>query len=302
MSPLTILISGSRGLVGQALSTRLTQLGHRVIALVRDTSAPPSIPSWDSNINCILFPPEARYDAVIHLAGAGIADRRWSAARKKELRDSRILGTRALVDAIARHQTKPAVLLCASAVGIYGSRGDDLLDEQTDPDSGFLGTLAQDWEREAARASDYGIRCAQLRFGIILSPAAGALKKMLLPFKLGLGAKLGSGKQWMSWIGIDDAVAAALFILTRADLSGAFNIVSPHPVTNAEFTALLAKTLARPAFLQAPAAALRVLFGEMADAALLSSTRCTPKKLLDTGFVFSTPDLRLCLYSLLNAQ
>jgi hypothetical protein len=225
-------------------------------------------------------------DAVVHLAGASIASGRWTAARKKILRESRVEATRNLVTSLLQLDQRPRVLVAASAVGYYGDRGDEVLTEDSAPGEGFLAKLAQDWEKEAARAADFGIRTVMLRFGVILAPHGGALERMLLPFQLGLGGQLGSGRQWMSWLTLPDAIGLVRHALQEDSLKGPVNAVAHSPVTNAEFTKTVGRVLGRPVIFPAPAFALRLALGEMADALLLSSQRAVPQKLRQIGYRF----------------
>lgn len=227
-------------------------------------------------------------DAVVHLAGAPIGVR-WTAARKRAIRESRVAGTRRVVQAIARAAPRPRVLICASAVGFYGDRGDDVLTEESLPGEDFLARVVLDWE-QAARESP--VRSVQMRFGLVLSPLGGALAKMLPAFRAGAGGRLGSGTQWMSWIALHDLVRAVRFAIDAEELAGPVNAVAPHPVTNGEFTGTLARVLRRPAVIPVPAFALRMLFGEMADLTLLASQRVTPSRLEGAGFRFDHPLLQ----------
>jgi len=234
-------------------------------------------------------------DAVVNLAGASIADGRWSAARKAELRASRIDTTRALIAALAKMNARPRVLVSASATGFYGNRGDEILTEESGPGNEFLSDLAKDWESEALKAEAIGIRVVLARFGIVLSKDGGALPPMMLPFRFFAGGKIGSGQQWMSWIALDDVIEILRFSLEHAEVRGPMNVISPQPVQNAEFTKNLAAALHRPALFPAPAFALRLALGEMADALLLSSQRVLPKKLESLGYRFLQPDLTSAL-------
>jgi uncharacterized protein (TIGR01777 family) len=238
-------------------------------------------------------------DAVVNLAGASIADGRWSAQRKELLRASRIDTTRALVNALAKMNARPSVLVSASAIGIYGNRGDETLTEGSKPGTDFLPGLSQEWEAEALKAEALGIRVVLARFGIILAREGGALPKMLTPFKLGVGGRLGSGKQWMSWVTLEDAVGILRFAIENATVRGAINVVSPQPLQNEEFINVLAKTMHRPALFPAPAFALRLVLGEMADALLLSSQRVVPQALQKLGYRFLHADLNLALAAVL---
>jgi uncharacterized protein (TIGR01777 family) len=241
------------------------------------------------------------FDAVIHLAGESILGR-WTESKKKKIRDSRVHGTQNLAQALARAALKPRVLLVGSATGYYGNRGDEILREDSRSGSGFLPKVCREWEAASQAASDAGIRVAHSRTGVVLSPKGGALGEMLTPFRLGLGGRLGSGNQWMSWIHVQDLVGGFHQILQNDSLVGAVNMVGPRPVTNAEFTRVLADVLARPAMLPVPGFALRMIFGQMADEALLSSQRVEPGKLAASGYAFQFPDLQLALKSLLQQK
>jgi uncharacterized protein (TIGR01777 family) len=236
----------------------------------------------------------------VNLAGASIVGGRWTKARKELLRASRIDTTRALVGALAKMHARPTVLVSASAIGIYGDRGDELLTEDSRPGTGFLAGLAREWEAEALKAEALGIRVVMERFGIILAQHGGALAKMLLPFKLGVGGRLGSGKQWMSWITLEDVVTITRFAMENAAVQGAINVVAPQPVQNAEFTKVLAKALRRPALFPAPALALRLALGETADALLLTGQHVVPAALGRLGYRFSHPELSRALHDLLQ--
>jgi len=229
--------------------------------------------------------------AAIHLSGASIAGRRWTATYRRELTASRVDTTRRLSTALASLSRPPASLLVASAIGIYGNRGNELLDESSSPGQGFLAGLCRQWEAATEPATRAGIRVVHLRFGVVLGPGKGALQQMLPAFRMGMGARLGNGRQWMSWITLEDAIGAVLFALERTDLSGPVNVTAPNPVTNAEFTRALAAQLRKPAFLTIPAFALNLMFGQMADDALLASTRVQPAKLLASGFQFALPEI-----------
>jgi hypothetical protein len=241
-------------------------------------------------------------DVVVHLGGAGIAEARWTPARKQILRSSRINSTRVLVDSIARLRQKPRLLVSASAIGYYGNRGDEILTEKSIPAGDFLAVLARDWESEATRVEWSGVRAVILRFGVILSAKGGALSRMLLPFRLGLGGRLGSGRQWMSWISLEDAIGALRAAISSEDLKGPVNVVAPNPVRNAEFTRLLARILRRPAIFPAPAFMLRLMLGELADALLLASQRVRPERLLDAGYRFRHDHLESALKVILASS
>ena len=301
---LTVMMSGASGMLGVAVRQSLAARAATVRQLVRHTPTEPNQLLWDPGASPALpdRQPLEGLDAAIHLSGSSLAAHRWTAAYKRELVSTRVQSTRNLVATLLSLRSPPAVLLCASAVGFYGDRGNDLLDERAAPGSGFLAELCQEWEAASHPATDAGIRVVHLRFGVVLGPHGGALDKMLPLFRYGLGGRLGSGLQWMSWISLADLVAAALFALDNPRLSGPVNFTAPHPVTNAEFTHALAHTLHRPAVFPAPAFALRVALGEMADAALLSSTRAIPAKLTDAGFRFTHPTIDLALNAALRAR
>lgn len=288
---MNVLLTGSSGLIGSALTPALAADGHQVRRLRRAAASGPDETSWNPADGT--FAPGALdgIDAVVHLAGESIASGRWTAARKARIRDSRVDDTRRLAEALAALDTPPRVLVAASAIGFYGDRGDELLDETAAPGSGFLPEVSRAWEAAAAPARDAGIRLVHLRIGIVLSPEGGALGQMLLPFKLGVGGVLGSGDQYMSWIAIDDVVGIARHALTDDALSGPVNAVAPRAATNREFTRALGTVLRRPTILPAPAFALRIALGEMADALLLASTRVEPAALRNTAFEFQHPEL-----------
>jgi uncharacterized protein (TIGR01777 family) len=282
-----ILISGASGLVGKALVSVLRAEGHSVARLVRPGStASAGDIAWDPTTATINVSAMEGADAVVHLSGASIAQGRWTPARKAILRSSRIDSTRVLVDALANLRQKPRVFVCASAIGCYGNRGDEILTESSVIGTDFLALVVRDWEAEATRAELSGIRTVLLRFGVILSSEGGALPLMLLPFKFGLGGRLGSGEQWMSWIALEDAVGIVCSTITDERLAGPLNVVAPSPLRNSDFTRITAATLHRPAIFAAPAFALRVALGEMADALLLASQRVMPERLLAAGYAF----------------
>ena len=296
-----ILISGASGLLGKALARKLHEDGHAVARLVRPgggKSSPGDI-FWNPMAATVDAPAMEGFDAVIHLSGAGIADARWTPARKAILRSSRIDSTRVLVDTLSGLKQKPRVFLCASATGYYGNRGDEALTESSEGGTDFLALLARDWEAEARRAELAGIRTVRLRFGVILSTEGGALPRMLTPFKYGIGGRLGSGNQWISWIALEDAVETVRSAILSGEFSGPVNVVAPNPVRNSEFTRVVATVLHRPAIFSAPAFALRIALGQMADPLLLSSQRAIPERLLAIGYEFRFPDLDAALRSIL---
>lgn len=294
------VISGGRGFIGSRVVDALLADGHYVAAWSREpnreTRDAVGAFYWD-----LMGDPPAeetltRYDAVIHLAGEPVSQR-WTAEAKQKIRDTRVVGTKRLVEAIAGVKYRPKVLVCASAIGFYGSRGEEELSEQSSNGTGFLAEVCRDWEREADRAIDLGLRVVKLRFGVVLGKDGGALASILPVFHLGLGGRLGSGKQWMSWIHVDDAVRMIKWAAVESEVSGAVNAVSPQPVRNTEFTKALGKALKKPAFLQVPGALLRMGLGEMSDAAL-SSEKVIPRKAKDEGFTWNCPTLELALASL----
>jgi uncharacterized protein (TIGR01777 family) len=295
------LLSGASGAIGTALNAALSLRRARVIQLVRREPARKEELRWDPAAPSPISNPRAieGLDAAIHLSGSNLAARRWTEDYRREIATSRVDSTRALATLLAGLERPPRIVLIASAVGIYGDRGQELLNENSLPGAGFLAEVCHRWEASAEPAVSAGIRVVLMRFGVVLGPGAGALAQMLPVFRLGLGGKLGSGTQWMSWISIADLVAAALFAVDVRALRGPVNFVSPNPVTNAEFTRTLAQILHRPALLPAPAFALRLAFGQMADEALLASVRAVPTKLLNAGFKFSEPALPQALVSAL---
>jgi len=331
---MAVALSGATGLVGEPLGCLLGLAGHRVIRLVRDIgqadegteslaisseeetrsegaaqrqrqAAPasggvlemPQVAAWHDEAQVGRLD---GIDAVIHLAGKSIADNRWSERVKRQIADSRVLPTRQLCESLARLPHPPKTLLCASAIGIYGDRGEEILDESSAAGEDFLAQVATDWERACQPAIDAGIRVAHLRFGIVLSPRGGALAKLLTPTRLGVGGRLGSGRQWWSWIGIDDVISAIYHVLASPSVSGPVNLVAPGETTNAEFTGVMGRLLHRPTCLPAPAFALRLALGELAEPLLLASTRVRPTELLSSGYRFRHPELRGCLAHLLG--
>src|SRR5579872_2740597 len=299
-----ILVSGSTGFLGTALIDVLTREGHAIVPLARPDTARRDAPTsakqivrWDPLGDRQDFDAEAAEgaDALIHLAGASIADGRWNEARKKLLRTSRVDATRHLMGALSKLKQPPRVIVAASAVGYYGDRGDETLTETSAPGNDFLCGVCREWEAESARGGEFGARVVTLRFGIILTAHGGALPRIVLPFKLGAGGRLGSGRQWMSWLTLAEAVGIVRFALANSNLSGPVNAVAPNPVQNADFTRVLAKTLHRPALFPAPAFALRLALGEMADGLLQSSQRVKPSKLEQAGYRFAQPELPAAL-------
>jgi uncharacterized protein len=296
-----VLVSGASGFIGSALVPTLTADGHTVTRLVRSTPRPgrAEIP-WNPAARSIGTPALEGLDAVVHLAGDNIASGRWTAAKKASIRDSRVQGTTVLCEALAQLVKPPKVLLCASAIGYYGDRGETILREESPPGTGFLAEVCQAWEAATAPAVQRGIRVVRLRFGIVLSPAGGPLAKMLTPFRLGLGGVVGPGKQYMSWIALDDVLGVIQYALSTETLQGPVNVVAPQQVTNQEFTTTLGKVLQRPTRLSMPAFAARLIFGEMADALLLASTRVLPERLVASEYTFHHPALEEALQHLLG--
>ena len=301
-----ILMTGSTGLVGMALQKELRRAGHTVCRLVRPETKVEALRGsdgfdvkWDPSSG-ELGGAGVGADAVVNLGGASIAEGRWTAERKRVLRASRVDTTRALVNALTKMAARPRVLISASAIGYYGNRGDEVLREESPPGNDFLSEIAKAWETEALKAEVLGIRVVVARFGVILAREAGALLKMARPFRLGVGGKIGSGQQWMSWVTLRDVIASLLFVLENGAARGPINVVAPQSVRNAEFTAALAKALHRPSLFPAPALALRMMLGEMADALLLSSQRVVPGQLEKLGYPFSDPGLAQALAALLG--
>lgn len=295
-----VAITGSSGLVGSALVPFLTTGGHEVMRIVRRAPRAKDEVRWDPATRTIDAAALEGVDAVVNLSGENIAGRRWSEARKTLLRSSRLEPTRFLAETLAGLKKKPGVFVSVSAVGYYGNRADAWVTEKDPPADDFLGRLSVEWEKAAEPAAKAGIRVVHPRIGIVLSPAGGALGKMLLPFKAGVGGVLGAGTQYMSWIALDDLLGVLHHLLERADIAGGVNAVAPEPVTNAVFTRTLGQVLGRPTIVPAPAFALRLAFGEMADAALLASTRVRPARLEASGYRFRFPDLEGALRHLLG--
>jgi uncharacterized protein (TIGR01777 family) len=304
-----VLISGSTGLVGSAVIDALNRQGHDLTRLVRPATAPrkpkatpagevPQIP-WNPQSGLLNSHAEG-VEAIIHLAGASIAGHRWTAAWKRELGDSRVSATRNLIASLRRLHRPPQIFIAASAIGFYGSRGDEELTESSPAGTDFLAQLTVDWEAESARAADLGARVVILRFGVILAKQGGALPLMALPFRLGIGGRIGSGRQWISWVTLEDVVGIIRFALETNLLSGPANAVSPNPVQNVEFTRALGRVLHRPTIFPAPPFALRLALGEMADSLLLASQKVHPTKLQRLGFRFLHPDLEPALAAVLK--
>jgi len=292
-----IVLTGASGMLGTALRNAFALLEIPTLQLVRGKSSGDHQLAWNPAEEPAMADSAALEGsaAAIHLSGASVAARRWTAAYRREMTASRVNSTRAVATLLAGLRRPPQTLLVASAVGIYGDRGDELLDEASPPGSGFLAGLCEQWEAAAQPAVQAGIRVVHLRFGVVLGPGGGALSQMLPLFRLGLGGRLGDGRQWMSWISLADAIEAILFALHTPALAGPVNLTAPTPVTNADFTRALARELRRPAILPAPAFALRLAFGQMADEALLASARAVPTQLLSAGFRFVHPTVETAL-------
>ncbi len=279
-----VAIAGASGLIGTTLTARLTSAGHEVVAVRRGPSSDPTA-MWNPAVGWIRDGALSGFDAVVNLAGESIGQGRWSTRRRQALRASRIDSTRLLIDHLGALPNPPRVYLGASAIGYYGNRADELLDEGAAPGNGFLADLVRDWEAEHTRAGAAGMRTTILRFGVVLSSDGGVLQRMLLPFRLGIGGPLGSGRQYFSWVSMEDTVGAIEFALTH-EVAGVFNVTAPQPVTNREFTRALGRALRRPAFAPIPPFALRLLFGGSADELLLWGQRVVPAGLRANGYAF----------------
>lgn len=290
IAAMKIAVSGASGFIGSALVPSLTSRGHEVVTLVRRAAAKPDEIEWDPAAGSIDAASLAAVDAIVNLSGANIG-RRWTDERKQEIRESRVDSTALLAATAAALEPRPRALVCAGGMGIYGDRGDEILTEESSLGSGFLAEVGQAWEAAAEPARTAGIRVVNFRQGVVLAKEEGALARMLTPFRLGVGGRIGSGKQWFSWIGLDDLVEAYAFVLEQEDLAGPIDLTAPDPVTNERFTSALGDALRRPTILPVPAVAIRMLFGEMGDAALLQGQRALPARLLDAGFSFRFGDL-----------
>ena len=297
-----ILVTGATGLIGRELTPLLTTSGHEVFRLTRSKPTEANDITWNPAQGQLPQAPLEGLDAVVHLAGENIAEARWTDAVKERIRLSRIQSTKLLCDTLAKLQSPPKTLICASAIGFYGNRGTEILTESSPAGTGFLADLCRDWEMLAEPARQLGIRVVHLRIGVVLSPKGGALAKMLTLFQLGLGGVVGSGRQYWSWVAIDDVIGAIRHCLERADVSGPVNVVSPNPVTNFEFTKTLGGVLHRPTVFPLPAFAARLAFGEMADELLLGSNRILPQRLQETGYAFRCPTLEFALRHLLGKK
>lgn len=292
-----VLISGASGLIGSAAVPALQADGYEITRLVRGQARSPEELQWEpmSEVSPALV---SGFDAVIHLSGENVAGR-WTAEKKRRIRESRVVSTRNLAWAMAKAERAPRTFICASAIGYYGNRGDEILTEDSAPGAGFLPDVCREWEA-ATHVGIAGVRVVNLRFGIVLSKHGGALKEMLRPFRLGLGGKIGSGRQWWSWIHIDDAVSAVMQSLRVESLREGVNMTAPNPVTNAEFTRELASAMKRPAIFAVPGFGAKLAFGEFAEEGILASARVVPKKLEENGFQFRYADLAQALQELLR--
>ncbi|PSJ28198.1 TIGR01777 family protein [Streptosporangium nondiastaticum] len=290
MGRMRIAITGSSGLIGTALVRSLQADGHEVVRLVRRPARARGEVSWDPVRQSVDAAGLAGCTGVVHLAGAGVGDHRWTAAYKKEIRDSRVLGTAAIAEAVASLDTPPRVLVSGSAIGIYGDTGDRLADENTPPGHGFLADVCQQWEEATVAAAEAGVRTVYARTGLVVSRRGGAWGKLFPLFRAGLGGRMGSGRQYWSFIALQDHVAALRHLLEDTSLSGPVNLTAPHPVTNRQVTEVMGRVLHRPALLPVPAPVLRAALGEMASD-VLGSQRVVPRRLLDSGFSFACPDV-----------
>lgn len=296
-----ILVTGASGLIGSAIVHNRSSIGDEILKLVRSTPKDQRLEiRWNPSEGIEDASRLEGLDAVIHLAGEPIAEGRWTDEKKRRIRESRVKGTRVLSEALARLEHKPSVLLSASAIGYYGARGSEILTEESAPGDDFLAKVCREWEEATEPAARAGIRVAQMRFGVILSTQGGALAKMLTPFKLGMGGRLGSGEQYMSWIALDDVVGVVDHLLEKDEMRGPVNTVAPLPVTNKEFTKALGLALSRQTLFPVPKFALRLAFGEVADVALLASQRVEPVRLKESGYVFKHPELKSALVHLLK--
>jgi hypothetical protein len=297
-----VLVTGASGFIGTALVSALRQSGHEAIALVRRTPRPGAAEiQWDPGgaIDGTKF---SGADAVVHLAGESVASGRWNEQRKARILNSRVQGTQTIAASIARANPRPRVLVTASANGIYGDTGDKVVTEAEPAGTTFLAEVGRQWEQATRAASDAGIRTVMLRIGIVLSAQGGALARMLPPFRVGVGGRIGDGRQWMAWITVDDLIALFLHALKTESVRGAVNAVAPNPVTNADFTRALGAVLKRPTLFPVPAYVVRTVFGQMGEELLLSSNRAVPKAALASGFQFRYPEIRGALEHVLKSR
>jgi uncharacterized protein (TIGR01777 family) len=297
--PMRILISGSSGLVGSAVVDFLSAQGHQITRLVRREARHSAEMAWDPDGPPLEASRLEPFEAIIHLAGESLSDGRWNAAKKARIRQSRVQGTQQLCRSLAATRERPKVLVSASAIGFYGNRGEELLDENSPAGTGFLAEVCREWEAATAPAAEAGVRVVRLRLGMVLSPRGGALARLLPIFRLGLGGRLGTGRQHVSWITLDDLVRVVDCVARDERFAGPVNAVAPHPVSNREFTRALGRALGRPAFFAVPALALRAVAGEMADELLLAGAQVVPRRLVDAGFTFHDAELRPALARML---
>ena len=287
-----VLITGASGLVGTELQKSFAEQGYEMLLASRSEPKDDQHIQWSVEEGFTEPEKLEGLDVVVHLVGENVSGLRWTDDKKKAIRDSRVLGTRNVVDAISKLNDRPKTFVAASAIGFYGERGEEEVTESSAAGDNFLAGVCKEWEAESRRAEDAGIRTVLLRTGIVLSKDGGALSTMLLPFKMGVGGVVGSGKQWMSWISMEDEIAVINYVIENENIRGAVNAVSPNPVTNHDFTKTLGDVLYRPTFIPLPEFAVSMIFGEMGDALLLSSTKVMPKRLEDAGFEFKYPDLK----------
>ena len=295
-----ILITGASGLIGKSLQEALTEKGHELLLAGRSEPNAPNKIKWTIEGGFSQSERLEDLDAVIHLAGENVSGLRWTDEKKKAIRDSRIVGTRSVVEAFAKLNNKPKTFLAGSAIGFYGDRGDEEMTEASPSGDTFFAEVCRDWEAESAKAEDLGIRTVMLRTGIVLSRDGGALAAMLTPFKLGVGGVVGSGKQWMSWISLEDEIRAIEFALENERIRGPLNLTAPNPATNEQFTKTLGEVIHRPTILPLPEFAVNLVFGEMGDALLIDSTKVLPQRLTDAGFKFRHTDLKNALENALK--
>ncbi len=298
-----ILVSGASGMVGSQLVPTLRQAGHEVVRLVRGgTAGEPNSVGWDPLSDRLDTSKLNGIDAIVHLAGDNVAEGRWTKEKKASIRDSRVMSTRLLAETMSRVRPRPKVFISASATGIYGDRGEEWLTEESSHGTDFLADVCLSWEGAAQAAKIAGIRVVHLRFGVILAKQGGALAKMVPPFKAGMGGPVGGGEQYISWIALEDALGVIMHALTHEELEGAVNVVSPEPVKNKDFAQALGHALGRPTLVQVPAFAVKLAFGEMAEATLLASQRVMPQKLMKSGYSYRQPELTGALRELLTDQ
>jgi len=292
-----ILVTGASGMVGSDLVSRLEEIGHKVLKLSRKEAEESNEVKWDpkDGFDEAEFSKLEGINAVVHLAGESVANGNWSEEKKNKIRESRVLGTRTLVDALGRLKDPPKIFVSASAIGFYGDRDDEILTEESEAGSGFLPDVCKEWEAEAFKAEDFGARVVVLRTGIVLSKEGGALAKMITPFSYGVGGVVGTGKQYMSWITLTDLVKLIIFLVNNDEVQGVVNATTPNPVTNEEFTKTMGKVVNRPTILPVPGFGIKLIFGEMGEKLLLEGARVLPEKLEKYGFEFEYPNLEEAL-------